>query len=78
MINAFFLQIKEQSVCGFTFALEAVPFTMMPPEEAFDLDQIKEDQVDISDIWTLPNIQSSGNRRRHAEMILNAVDSGFI
>ncbi|XP_031782547.1 uncharacterized protein LOC116415680 [Nasonia vitripennis] len=76
--DVFQKEIKEQSVCGFTFALEAVPFTMMPPEEAFDLDQIKEDQVDISDVWTLPNIKSAENRRRHAEMILNAVDSGFI
>ena len=63
---------------GLTFALEAVPFTMMPEEEAFDLDQIKNDQIDITDIWTLPNIQSSENRRRHAEMILHAVENGFI
>ncbi|XP_014214807.1 uncharacterized protein LOC106643981 [Copidosoma floridanum] len=71
-------EVKEQSVYGLTFSLEAVPFTMMPEEEAFDLDQIKEKEIDLVELFTLPNIKLSENRKRHADMILHAVENGYI
>ena len=51
---------------------------MLPPEESFDLDIIKEDKVDIADVWRVQNIKSSENRRRSADVILHAVDKGYL
>ena len=52
---------------------------MMPEEEAFDLDVIQGDEkIGISEIWKLKNIEIPENRRRHADMIVHAVEKGFI
>lgn len=77
MLNWF--QVKEQSVYGLVFALEAIPFSMMPEEEAFDLDVIRGDEpIKIGEIWKLKDIVIPENRRRHADMIAHAVRNGFI
>ena len=63
---------------GLTFALEAVPFSIMPEDQAFDLDTINENMTEISDIWKVPNLKKSADRRRLADIIVHASENGFI
>lgn len=70
--------MKEQFVHGLTFGLESVTFGMLPADETFDLDVIKEDKVNIADVWTVQNIKTSEDRRRLAGIILHAADRGFL
>ncbi|OXU16940.1 hypothetical protein TSAR_016076 [Trichomalopsis sarcophagae] len=71
-------EVKEQFVHGVTFGLESVTFGMLPADETFDLDVIKEDKVDIADVWTVQNIKTPEDRRRLAGIILHAADRGFL
>lgn len=72
-------QIKEQSVFGVVFAMEAIPVIALPEEEAFDLDQITgTESVNIAEVWKLSNIKGKENRLRMADVIVHAVENGFI
>lgn len=70
--------MKEKFIHGVTFGMESVNFSVLSAEESFDLDVIKEDKVDIADVWTLKNIESKENRRRLADIVVHAKDKGFI
>ena len=62
-----------------TFALEAVPFSMLSESESFDLDVIEGDnKVDIADVWKVENIKTSEGRKRLADVIVHAEERGFI
>ncbi|KAJ8664999.1 hypothetical protein QAD02_006661 [Eretmocerus hayati] len=74
----FLEEVKEQFIHGMVFGLESVSFSMLSEDESFDLDVIKEDKVDIADVWTLQNIKTSENRRRLADIILHASERGFL
>lgn len=60
------------------FALVNVPLSLIPENEVFDLDSMKEEVSDISDLNQLPNLQKAEDRQRLADIILHAVDKGFI
>lgn len=78
-LSQFQKEVKEQFIHGMTFALEAVPFSMLSEAESFDLDVIEgEDKVDIADVWKVENIKTSEGRQRLADVIVHAVDRGFI
>ena len=51
---------------------------MLSSDEAFDLDVIKEDKVDIADVWTVQNIKTSEKRRRLADVILHAAEREYL
>lgn len=58
--------------------MESITFSLLSAEESFDLDIIKEDKVNIADVWTVKNIETSEKRRRLADMILHAADQGYL
>lgn len=73
------LQVKDQFVFGCAFALESIPFSVISADDAFDLDIIKgDDAVNIADVWTLSNIKDKSARRRLADVIVHAVDEGYL
>lgn len=72
-------QVKENFIFGVTFALEAIPFCLLDPSQSFDLDAIKGDEeVDVSEIFAVSNIQTASGRQRLADVIVHAVEKGFL
>ncbi|XP_046484171.2 uncharacterized protein [Neodiprion pinetum] len=72
-------EVQEYSLHGVNFAIEAVPFSLLDADEAFDLNIIKGDEaVDISDVWTIEPIKSKEGRRRLADTLVHAVENNFI
>ncbi|XP_020296161.1 uncharacterized protein LOC109861068 [Pseudomyrmex gracilis] len=72
-------EVKDHFVFGMAFSLEALPFCLLDPSESFDLDLIKgEEAVNIADVWVLHNIKTSSGRQRVADVIVHAVENGFI
>lgn len=78
--DTFMTEVKQQSMFGMVFATEALPFSLLDETEAFDLDTlIKGDEaVDIATVWQLTNIQTQSGRRRLADVIVHAVDRGYL
>ncbi|KAK2578156.1 hypothetical protein KPH14_001352 [Odynerus spinipes] len=78
--ETFMKEAKEQFFYGIVFALEALPIAMLDESEAFDLDElIKGDEaVNINDIWTLPKLETQQKRLRVADIIVHAVENGFL
>ncbi|KAK0169081.1 hypothetical protein PV327_002827 [Microctonus hyperodae] len=75
----FLKEVKEQFVHGFNFSLESVPFSMLEESEAFNLDIIKGDEaVDISEIFKLQLITDPVKRQRLADIIMHAIQHGFL
>lgn len=74
------LQVKEHFVFGLLFALEAVPFGLLDPSQSFDLDVLIKgnEAVDIADVFTLSNIETSSGRQRLADVIVHAVENGYL
>lgn len=74
------MQLKDYFIVGLVFALEAIPFCLLDPSQAFDLDAIikNDEAVDISDVWKLSNIKTSSGRQRLADVIVHAVENGYI
>lgn len=71
--------MKEQFVFGLVFAMEIIPVSLLDESDVSDLNAIKDDTpVDIADIWTLPNIKSKSGRLRLADVIVHAVQKGFL
>lgn len=69
-------QIKEQSIYGLTFAVEAVPFNVV--DMTFDVDSTDNKALNIADIWQLPNLKEKAHRQRLVDVITHAVDNGYI
>lgn len=65
---------------GLTFSIEAIPFCLLDPSQSFDLDAIitGDEAVNIADVWTLSNIETSSGRRRLADVIVHAVENGYL
>ncbi|XP_032680861.1 uncharacterized protein LOC116848656 isoform X2 [Odontomachus brunneus] len=78
--DLFMKEVKENFILGVVFATEAIPFAIMDPSESFDLDVlVKGDEaVDIADVWALRNIATSSGRRRLADMLIHAVEHGYL
>lgn len=72
--------MKENFIVGLTFALEAVPFCLLDPSQSFDLDAIIKgnEAVNIADVWTLSNIETSSGRQRLADVIVHAVENEYL
>lgn len=57
--------------------MESLPLSMI--DEGFDLDVIKGDEaVDIADVWTVKPIEDPVKRRRFADVIMHAMQRGFL
>ncbi|XP_014214809.1 uncharacterized protein LOC106643982 isoform X2 [Copidosoma floridanum] len=76
--SVFIREVKEQFIHGLVFGMESITMSMLSEDESFDLDVIKEDKVDIADIWATQNIKTSENRRRLADVVLHAADRGYL
>lgn len=73
------LQVKEQFMFGAVFALEMISFSVLDESESFDLDIITDESgVNIDDVWTLSNIKDKPGRLRLANVIVHAVERGFL
>lgn len=72
--------MKEQFFYGIVFAIEALPFTMLDNSQAFDLDALikGDEKVNIDDVWTIGNLETQWKRLRLADVIVHAVENGFL
>lgn len=72
--------MKEQFFYGIVFAIEALPFTMLDNSQAFDLDTLikGDEKVNIDDVWSLENLETQWKRLRLADVIVHAVENGFL
>ncbi|KAG7211358.1 hypothetical protein KM043_010648 [Ampulex compressa] len=78
--NKFLEEVKEMFIYGVVFAMEAIPFSMLGESEVFDLDNlIKGDEaVNIADVWVISNVKTKEGRLRLANIIVHAVERGFL
>ncbi|XP_071634634.1 uncharacterized protein [Temnothorax longispinosus] len=78
--DLFMREVKEYFIIGLTFALESIPFCLLDPSQLFDLDAIikGDEAVNIADVWTLSNIETSSGRQRLADIIVHAVENGYL
>ncbi|KMQ87313.1 hypothetical protein RF55_13434 [Lasius niger] len=78
--DLFMKEVKDYFVIGLVFALEAVPFCLLDPSQSFDLDAIikTDEAMDVSDVMTVSNIKTSTGRQRLADIIVHAVENGYI
>lgn len=61
------------------FAMEIIPMILLDDTDVFDLDVIKDDNgVDIADIWTLSYMKTKEKRLRMANIVVHAVEKGFL
>jgi len=67
-------------VLGLVFSTEAVPFCLLDPSQSFDLDALIKgnEAVNIADVWTLSKIETSSGRQRLADIIVHAVENGYL
>lgn len=72
--------MKENFIVGLTFALESIPFCLLDPSQSFDLDAIIKgnEAVNIADVWTVSNIETSSGRQRLADVIAHAVENEYL
>ncbi|KAL2730312.1 uncharacterized protein V1477_016123 [Vespula maculifrons] len=78
--ETFMKEVKENFFYGIVFVLEAMPFTMLDNSQAFDLDTIikGDEEVNIDDVWTIGNLETQWKRLRLADVIVHAVENGFL
>lgn len=78
--ETFMKEVKEQFLYGVVFSLEALPVVMLDESEAFDLDEIikGDEAININDIWALPRLETQEKRLRLADVIIHAVENGFL
>jgi len=78
--DLFMKEVKDNFIVGLTFSLEAVPFCLLDPSQSFDLDAIIKgnEAVNIADVWTLSNIETSSGRQRLVDVIEHAVENGYL
>ncbi|XP_032680862.1 uncharacterized protein LOC116848657 [Odontomachus brunneus] len=78
--DLFMKEVKENFILGVVFAIEAIPFALLDPSELFDLDDlVKGDEaMDIADVWASLKIATSSGRRRLADMLIHAVEHGYL
>ncbi|XP_011165794.1 uncharacterized protein LOC105200103 [Solenopsis invicta] len=78
--DLFMKDVKQNFKLGLIFSLEAIPFCLLAPSQSFDLDAIIKgnEAVNIADVWTLSKIESSSGRQRLADVIVHAVENGYL
>ncbi|KAI4504355.1 hypothetical protein M0802_000826 [Mischocyttarus mexicanus] len=78
--ETFMKEVKEQFFYGIICAIEALPFAMLPDSQAFDLDTILngEKQMNIEEVWLIGNLDTQKKRLRLADVIVHAVENGFL
>ncbi|XP_011864138.1 PREDICTED: uncharacterized protein LOC105560023 [Vollenhovia emeryi] len=78
--DLFMREVKENFIVGAAFSMEAIPFCLLDPSQSFDLDAIikGDEAVNIADVWTLSNIETSSGRQRLADVIVHAVENGYL
>lgn len=71
--------MKEQFIFGLVAVLEIIPLSLMeaPP---IDLDSMfkTNEAVDITEVIEFFNIETASGRQRLADVIVHAVDNGFM
>lgn len=77
------LQIKEQFVFGVFTSLEAIPLGYVEVSPTFNLDNIEvitknDEAVDIAELITLSSISLQSGRQRVADVVVDAVEKGYI
>lgn len=65
-------------VHGVAFGMESIVMSSLSEDDVFDLDIIKDDKVDIADIWTVKPMKTKESRRRIADMVVHAVERGYL
>lgn len=74
-----YFQINEMfGLHGVAFGMESIVMSSLSEDEAFDLDVIKDDKVDIADVWTIKPMKTQEKRRRIADMVVHAVERGLL
>ncbi|EFN66534.1 hypothetical protein EAG_11028 [Camponotus floridanus] len=78
--DLFMKEVKEFFFFGLVFSLESIPFGLLDPSEAFDLDDIikNDEAVNVSDVMTVSNIKTSIGRQRLADVIVHGVEHGYL
>ncbi|XP_017753218.1 PREDICTED: uncharacterized protein LOC108545910 [Eufriesea mexicana] len=77
--DTFMNEVKEQFVFGMIFAMEIIPVSLLDESDTLDLDNISDENgVDIADVWILSHIKSQSGRLRLANIIVHAVQKGFL
>ncbi|XP_014214810.1 uncharacterized protein LOC106643983 [Copidosoma floridanum] len=71
-------EVQKYGLYGLMFALVNIPLSLVSENQVFDLDSIKEEVADIGDLDSMPNLEKSEDRRRLADVILHAVEKGYI
>jgi len=67
-------------VFGVFCSLEAIPLSLMDVSESFSIDTAVEsdEAIDIGDAVSFPYITTASKRQRIADVIVHAVEKGFI
>jgi len=72
--------VKEQFVFGVFGSLDTIPLSLMDVDESFSIDTAVQDDepIDIGDAVSFSNITTASKRQRLADVIVHAVEKGFI
>ncbi|XP_014483034.1 PREDICTED: uncharacterized protein LOC106748726 [Dinoponera quadriceps] len=78
--NLFLKEVKEQFFFGLFASLEIIPLSLLEVSPSIDLDDkfLDDEDVDLSEAVKFFNIETASGRRRLADMIVHAVDCGFL
>ncbi|XP_020296153.1 uncharacterized protein LOC109861065 [Pseudomyrmex gracilis] len=72
-------EVKDHFILGLAFSLEVVSFCVLDSSETFDPDLMKGEEALITgDVWVLDNIETSSGRQRVADIIVHAVENGYM
>ncbi|KAI4493577.1 hypothetical protein M0804_001753 [Polistes exclamans] len=78
--ETFMKEVKEHFFFGIVCALEALPFAMLPESQALDLNTlVKDDELlNIDDVCNIDCLDTQRKRLRLADVIVHAVENGFL
>ncbi|XP_011165800.2 uncharacterized protein LOC105200105 [Solenopsis invicta] len=78
--DLFMKEVQEQFVYGVVGSLDAIPLCLMEVSESFTLENIVEgdEAINMSDVVTIPCIETTSGRQRIADVIVHAVEKGYI
>lgn len=76
--NTFMEEVKNYSFFGLAFSFESIPFIILDPEDAFNMEMKGDKKLNIEEVWPVPPIKTKEGRLREADNIVHAVDNGYI
>lgn len=78
--DLFMKEVKEQFVFGVFASLDAIPLCLMDVPESFTIDTAVEsdEAINIGDAVSLSHIETASGRQRLADVIVDAVEKGYI